>query len=164
MIELSAEFLVRKADELLYEQQNFTEAIQLYRAAAILYRNGNQLNLATATLTKMASSLQDNNGFYQEAVDAYREVARIYQQEGNQESYATSLMSAAMVAKKAEYSAMTISLFQEAAIQYESMANSHWQQKQYDYAWDEIQLANRCWKNALETSEVLRENPESFSN
>ena len=87
MLEVNAEFLVRKAEQLINEEYNFKDGIQLYKAAAVLYRNNNQLNLSAATLLKIGVILQDQDNFYQEAIEAYQEVAKIHLSENNQESY-----------------------------------------------------------------------------
>lgn len=161
MMELNAELLVRKAEQLLNEEKNFRDAIQLYKAAAILYRNNGQLNLATATLSKIGESVQDNGDFYKEAIEAYQEIAKIYEQESNQESYSNALMSAAFVAQKAKDNSLTIRLFLQAGEGYQAVAQTYWRQGQSEYAWDNIQLSCRCWKSALETSGIMLSKEES---
>lgn len=153
MLEVNAEFLVRKAEQLINEEYNFKDGIQLYKAAAVLYRNNNQLNLSAATLLKIGVILQDQDNFYQEAIEAYQEVAKIHLSENNQESYSNALMSAAFVAQKAENNALAIQLFLKAGKEYQEVAEKYWQDKETVLAWDNIQLSCRCWKNILRISD-----------
>lgn len=155
MMELAAEVLMRKADELLSEKKGFKDAIYLCRAAATLYRNNGQLNLAVAALMKISLGLQENHDFYREVIEVYEEVATLYEQDGNQEGCSTSLMSAAFVAQKAQDSSLAIKLFLQAGQGYQNVAEAYWQQGQYQFAWDNIQLSCRCWKNVLNNAGIL---------
>ncbi len=155
MIELNAEFLVRKAEQLLNEEQNFKDAINLYKAAAVLYRNNGQLNLAAATLSKIGEGVQDNSNFYREAIEDDQEIAQIYQQEANQDSCSNALLSAAFVAQKAGDNSLAISLFLQAGEGYEALAQIYWRQEKWESAWDNIQLSCRAWKSALKIAGIL---------
>lgn len=150
MRELTAESLVREADNLLNEQERLQDAVWLYRAAAVLYRNNNQLNLAVASLIKIGVGLQDYSNYYNIVIDAYQEAAELQEQFGNREGCYSSLFSAAFVAQKKGDNELAIRLFTNAAFGYQEVAEEYWEQNQPRIAWDNLQLSLRCWRQALE--------------
>ncbi|GBO55435.1 hypothetical protein APA_3586 [Pseudanabaena sp. lw0831] len=98
---------------------------------------------------KIGVGLQDNVDFYQEVVEAYKGAASIYEHEGNKEAYSAALISAAIVAQKAQSISLATDLFLKAEEGYKNVADAYWNQKKYELAWDNMQLAYRCLKSIL---------------
>jgi tetratricopeptide (TPR) repeat protein len=152
MTKSKADSLVEKADSLLYEETDAKKAIKLYQEAATLYMEMGNAHLAASVLMKIGIELQNYSEFYQEVIGSYKVAAQIYREDGNKESCSHSLLSAGLVAESAGNYAQAIEFFLQAGQGYESVAKMCKANGQFEIAWDNLELACICWKNAIKSA------------
>lgn len=156
MTESNIDLLVQQADELLYEKQDITGALDLYHQVVRLYQESGDLRRAASVLmAKIALNLQDLTSFYAEAMDAYEEAAQLYAEGADTEQSSNALLSSALVAEKAGDGPRAVHLFVQAGKGFEVVAKAYWTKGQHEFAWDNLQLASICWKNALKNTNFI---------